>query len=44
MKKNLSTFLTATLSLLVLGAFAIIATAVAKPVWMVMQWIWSLHA
>lgn len=42
MKKNLETIGTATLAIVVLGAFAIIATAIAKPVWMVMQWIWSL--
>ena len=42
MKKNLAILATATLTLVELGAFAIIATAIAKPVWMVMQWIWSL--
>jgi len=42
MKKNLATLATASLALVVTGIFAIIATAIAKPVWMVMQWIWSL--
>ena len=42
MKKTISTFGTASLALVALGIYAIIATAIAKPCWMVMQWIWSL--